>query len=76
MAELLRGAGLVVVGNLNLDLNKASGQGQYEEIVVVVAMAGLEYLAGHLLPQRRASFKDRRTWEVARQGRVVRSQSE
>ena len=54
MAELLRGTGLIVAGDLNLDLDKASGQGRYEEITVVVAMAGLEDLAGHFIPRRQA----------------------
>ena len=45
MEELPRGTGLIVAGGLNLDPEKASGQGRYEEIVVVVAMAGLEDLA-------------------------------
>ena len=45
MEELPRGTGLIVAGGLNLDPEKASGQGRYEEIAVVVAMAGLEDLA-------------------------------
>ena len=76
MAERPRGTELIVAGNLNVDLDKAGVQGWDEEIMATVATAGLEDLAGHFPPRRRAWFKDRRTWAVVRQGSAVRSRTE
>ena len=66
MAERPRGEELIVAGGFNVDLNKAGGRRRDEEIVVVLATAGLEDLPGHFLPQRKAWCKDWRTWAVVR----------
>ena len=50
MEEPPRGAELIFVGNLNVDLDKSGVQGWDEEITATVATAGLEDLAGHFLP--------------------------
>ena len=50
MAERPRGTELIVAGKLNMDLEKAGGQGQYKKIAMAVATAGLEDLAGHFFP--------------------------
>ena len=76
MAERPRGMELIVAGDLNVDLEKAGGQGQDEEIATSVATAVLEDLSGYFLPRRRAWINDRRTWAVVRQGGVVRSRME
>ena len=76
MAENPRGAELIVSDDLNVDLEKAGGRGRDEDIVVVVAMSGLEYLAVHFFPRRRLWCRYRRTWAVVRQGRVVRSRTD
>ena len=76
MVERPRGADLIVTGDLNLNFQKAGGWGRYEEIAAAVTTAGLEDLAGHFPPRRRAWFKDRRTWAVVRQGSAVRSRTE
>ena len=68
MAERPRGMELIVAGDLNVDLEKAGGQGQDEEIATSVATEVLEDLAGYFLPRRRAWINDWRTWAVVRQG--------
>ena len=59
-----------------MDLEKAGGRGRDEEIVEAVATAGLDNLAGYFFPLRRVWCEDRRTWEVVRQGRTVRSRTD
>ena len=41
MAEWLRGAELIVTGDLNVDMERAGGRGRDEEIAAAVAMANL-----------------------------------
>ena len=67
---------LIVVGDLNVELKKAGDQGRDREIAAAVMTEGLEDITGHFFPRRRAWCRDRRTWEVVRQGRVVRSWEE
>ena len=73
MVKKLRGTGLIVAGDLNMDFGKEDGRGQKKEIATVMVMEGLEDLAEHLFLRRRAWCRDCRTWSTRRQGRVVRS---
>ena len=73
MTERPRGTELIVAGDFNVDLEKTGGWVRDKEIALATATAGLKYLAGKLLLQRWAWCKDRRTWVVVRQERVVRS---
>ena len=73
MAERPRGADLIVAGNFNMDLENIGSWGWDKDITTEVATEGLEDIVGNLLPQWRVWCKDRRAWEMVRQGRVVRS---
>ena len=74
MVEKPRGTELIFAGDLNVDLEKASGRVRDEKISAEEAeTAGLEDLEGHFFPQWRAWCRDWRTWEAVMQGRVVRS---
>ena len=64
---------MIAMGDLNVDPEKAGGQGWDEEIAAAVVTAGLEDLARHFLLRQRAWSKDWKTWAVVRQGMVVRS---
>ena len=68
MNEQPKGADLIVKGDLNVDLERTDGQGQHEDIVVVVATAGLEDLLVHFLPRRRSWRKYQSPWEMVYQG--------
>ena len=59
--------------DLNVDLGKEGGRGRYVDITVEMKTAGLEDLARHFFPRRRAWCQYRRTRVTRRQGRVVRS---
>ena len=72
MKEWPRGTDLIVAGDLNVYLEKAGGQGRDKEIAAMVTTAGLEDILGCFLPQRHTWCRDRRTWAIVRQERVVR----
>ena len=76
MAEIQRESELIVAGDFNIDMEGTDGQGQDEEIVEAISTAGLVGHEGHFLPQRQAWCKDRRTWDMTRQGRVVQYQTD
>ena len=61
---------------MNVDLEITGGRGRDEEIVAVVATAGLEDILEHLLPQRRPWCRDKRIWEMVQLGREVRYQTD
>ena len=51
MADIPRGAKLIVAGDFSVDLEGKYGRGLDEDITAAIATAGLEYLAGHFPPQ-------------------------
>ena len=53
MVDRPRGAELIFAGDLNVDLERTSGQGLDEEIAVAVATVGLEDISAHFLPRGR-----------------------
>ena len=71
--ERLRRKELIVAGCLDTNLERTRRRDLDAEILEVVAMEGLEYILGHLLPQRFTWCKDRQTWAMVQQGREVRS---
>ena len=75
MAEKLRGAVFIVVGDLNVDLGNAGRRGRYEDIMAAMATAVLEDLAGNFLLRRWTWCWDWRMWATRRQRRVVRSRT-
>ena len=73
MKKWTRGTELIFAREFNVDLGRIEGQSQYKKIVGVISTADMEDLLGHLLLQRRKWCRDRRTWEMVQQVRVVRS---
>ena len=72
ISEWMRGAELILAGDLNVDMERMGGQGRDKEIAVALVMVGLECILAHLLPRQRAWNQDQRTWAMERQGREVR----
>ena len=68
----LPGAELMVAGDFNVDILAPEGR-RAENIATELATEGLEDMAQHFMPRGRRWCQDRRTWEMRRQGQVVRS---
>ena len=65
----------MVAGDLNADILAPEGR-RAESIATDLATEGLDYMAQHFMPQGRRWCRDRRTWEMRRQGQVVRSRTD
>ena len=72
MIDIPRGAELIVVGGVNVDLDGIDGQGRDDEIAAAIATSGIEDPAGHFLLQQKTSCKGWWTWAMVSQGRLVR----
>ena len=66
---------MIVTGDLNVYLERTEKWVQDEEIAAVISTAELEDLAGHFLLRPQILCKDWRMWAMARERRVVRSQT-
>ena len=71
----LPGAELMVAGDFNVDILAPEGR-RAENIATDLATAGVEDMAQHFMLQRRRWCRDRRTWDMKRQGHVVRSRTD
>ena len=69
------GAELMVAGDFNVDILAPEGR-RAENIATDLATAGVEDMAQHFMPRGRRWCRDRRTWDMRRQGQVVRSRSD
>ena len=80
VVEVLRarpkGADLLVAGDLNTNLASPEGDWIGEDIAATIATEGLEDMAQHFIPRVRRWCRDRRTWEMLRRGREVRSRTD
>ena len=76
LKEWPRGTALIVTGDLNTTLSDPENDGRGTEIVAVVTEAGLEEMAAHLLPRQRRWGRERQTWSMVREGKVVRSRTD
>ena len=65
------GADLMVAGDFNVDILAPEGR-RAENIATDLATAGVEDMAQHFMPRRRRWCRDRQTWDMKRQGQVVR----
>ena len=70
----LPGAELLVAGDLNAEILAPEGR-RAESIATDLATEGLEDMAQNFMPRGRRWCRDRRTWEMRRQGQVVRSRN-
>ena len=69
------GAELMVAGDFNVDILAPEGR-RAENIATDLATAGVEDMAQHFMPRGRRWCRDRRTWDMRRQGQVVRSRTD
>ena len=70
-----KGTALIVVGDLNTDLGDVENDRRGSEIAAAMAEAGVEYMTAHFLPRKRRWGRERRTWSMLREGKVVRSRT-
>ena len=68
-----KGTALVVTGDLNTELEEPENDRRGKEIAAAMTEAGVEDMTAHFLPQRRRWGRERRTWSMVREDKVVRS---
>ena len=71
-----KGTTLVVAGDLNTDLEDSENDPRGTEIAAAMTAAGVEDMTAHFLPRRRRWGRERRTWSMVREGKVVRSRTD
>ena len=71
-----RGTALLVVEDLNTDLEATENDRRGSEIVAAMTEAGVENMTVHFLPRKRPWGRERRTWSMVREGRMVRSRTD
>ena len=72
LKERPRGTALLVAGDLNTTLTDPENDRRGAEIVAALTEAVLEDIAAHFLPRKRIWGRERRTWSMVREGKVVR----
>ena len=65
-----------MAGDLNTDLGAPEKDRRRTEIAVAMTEAGVEDMTAHFLPRKRPWGIERRTWNMMRKGRVVRSRTD
>ena len=76
LKERPRGAALLVAGGLNTTLTEPEHDRRVTEIAAALTEEGLKYMAAHFLPSQHKWIKLRRTWNMVREGEVVRSRTD
>ena len=76
LKERPRGTTLVVAGDLNTALDDPENNWIGMEIAAAITEAGLEDTKAHLLPRRQRWGRERRTWSMVREGKVVWSRTD
>ena len=71
-----RGPALIVAGGFNTDLVDMASYGRGTEIAAALTEAGLEDITAHFLLRKRQWGKERRTWSMVREGKVIRSRTD
>ena len=71
-----RNTALLVAGDFNMDLGETASDGRGTEIAVALTEAGVEDMTAHFLPRKRPWGRERRTWSMVREGRVIRSRTD
>ena len=70
-----RGTAIIVAGDFNTDLGEMASDGRGTEIAAALTEAGLEEMTAHFLPRKRRLGRERRTWSMVREGKVIRSRT-
>ena len=68
-----RGTALLVAGDFNMDLGDTANNGRGAEIAAALTEAGVEDMMAHFLPRKQPWGRERQTWSIVREGRVIRS---
>ena len=68
-----RGTALIVARDFNTDLREMASDGRGTEITAALTEAGLEDMTAQFLPRKRRLGRERRTWSMVREGKVIRS---
>ena len=63
-------------GDFNSDLGETESDGRGTEIAAALPEAGVEDMTAHFLPRKRLWKRERRTWSMVREGRVIRSRTD
>ena len=63
----------MLAGDLNTDLDEPENDSRGTEIAAALTKAGLEEMAAHFLPCQRIWGRERRTWSMVREGKLVQS---
>ena len=71
MGDQPRGTALLVAGDLNMDLGATDNDRRGSEIAAALKEAGVEDMSAHFLPRKQLWGRERRTWSMVREGRVV-----
>ena len=73
LKERPRGAVLLVAGDLNTMLTEPENDRRGTDIAAALTEGGLKGMAAHFLPRQRKWVRERRTWSMVREGKVVLS---
>ena len=65
-----------MAGDFNTDLGETASDGRGTEIVAALTEAGVEDMMAHFLPRKLPWGRERRTWIMVREGRVIRSRTD
>ena len=76
LKERPKGTALVVVGDLNTGMDDPENDRRGTEIAAGLTEAGLEDMTAHFLPRRRKWGRERRTWSMVQEVKVVRSRTD
>ena len=71
-----KGTTLIVTGDLNTDLGDAESDRRGSDIAAAMTEAGVEDTMAHFLQRKRKWGRERRTWSMVREGKVVRSRTD
>ena len=74
--ERPQGTALLVAGDLNTTLTDPKNDRRGTEIAAALTEEGLEDMAVHFLPRQRRWGRERRTWSMVQEGKVVRSRTD
>ena len=59
-----------------MNLGEMASNRRGKEIAATLTEAGLEYMTAHILPRKRQWGRERWTWSMVREGKVIRSRTE
>ena len=76
LKEQPRGAALLVAGDFNTTLTDPENERRGTEIAVALAEEGIEDMVAHFLLRQRKWVRERRTWSMVREGKVVWSRTD